>query len=415
MKIKKRIIIVLASIVALLSVVSVVFAAYTFKKEVANDIEVGQIKVDSKNFINYQNSSNTNYRVDMVAKVSGITYNTTTTYSTTTDSTFQSTKTYYVKGTYEKAIVNVGDSVTANTYYVDTNGNYSLTSDTLFQSGTTYYLKTSTDGYSVVSSVTIGATITGTYYTASSVHNSIATIGSVLDASSNSLTYSIDSTTKKKITITISDVDFVITVEKFNSDGLSEVSINQEGYSVTIDSDFKGFVILSDDLKENAKTLNQTTVICSATEQKQDSSSIYLNQLGLEFTFTNEIDVYVRIHIQDAWTLTKKYSTNTKKSYSIKDQIAGSSPFAVSDSDWYYDSVENTVYLKRVVNPSKDGNTYASQTFTFDVNEAYYYLSTSKSSVYTEYVDVEVSFTVDIVQANRAEDLWKVDLSTIME
>ena len=413
MKIKKRIIIVLTSIVTLLSIVSVVFAAYTFRKTVTNDIEVGQIKVDSKNFINYQNSTNTNYRIDMVAKVSGITYNTTTTYSQTTDTVFQSTKTYYVVGTYEKATVNVGETITG-TYYVDSSGTYKLTDDTTFQTGVAYYTKTSNEGYSAVSSISIGGTISGTYYNAESTHNSISSIGSVLDASSNELEYLLDSETNKTITITIDTTPIAITVEEFNSEGLSKVAIDKEGYSVTIDSDFKGFVLLSDSLKEDAQVINQTTVICSATELKQDSNNIYLNQLGLQFTFTNEIDVYVRIHIQDAWTLTKKYSTNTKTSYSIKDQIAGSSPFAISDSDWYYDAVSNTAYLKRVVNPSKTGDEYDSQSFTFDVNEAYYYLSSSKSSVFTEYVDVEVSFTVDIVQANRASDLWKVDLDSLL-
>ena len=72
-----------------------------------------------------------------------------------------------------------------------------------------------------------------------------------------------------------------------------------------------------------------------------------------------------------------------------------------------------SVYLNKMYIPTQDseGN-YNSATFRFDVNEAYYYTSLL-TSIYTEYIDVEVSFTVDIVQANRADAVWGLDPSTI--
>ena len=53
-----------------------------------------------------------------------------------------------------------------------------------------------------------------------------------------------------------------------------------------------------------------------------------------------------------------------------------------------------------------------SSSYTFQVNEAYFY-QVAQSTAYTEFVNVQVSFTVDIVQANRAIALWKVDPSQI--
>ena len=61
--------------------------------------------------------------------------------------------------------------------------------------------------------------------------------------------------------------------------------------------------------------------------------------------------------------------------------------------------------------PEKDTDgSFKSSTYTFNVNEAYFYNS-SRTSAFIDYIDVDVSFTIDIVQANRAKALWKVDPS----
>ena len=160
----------------------------------------------------------------------------------------------------------------------------------------------------------------------------------------------------------------------------------------------------------------KSKLTCSASKDKYYESSsspkkYYLSQLGLQFTFKSEIAVYVRIHIQDAWTRTRAYSSNTKELYVMKDLIGGKSPFSVSGSEWVYDETTNYVYLKQMYVPTKDSNgNFVSTTYTFDVNEAYYYDST-KTSAFTDYIDVDVSFTIDIVQANRAKAKWNVDPS----
>ena len=129
-------IILISMTLFLITGIGVVFAAYTFYKNVTNDVDAGQVKVDSKNFISYQNSTDSSMRVDTVFEVDDVSLITSTEYSVTTDTTFQSTKVYYVTGTYKKAAVNVGDTIPLYTYYEDKNGGYSLTSDTKFDSST---------------------------------------------------------------------------------------------------------------------------------------------------------------------------------------------------------------------------------------------------------------------------------------
>ena len=55
----------------------------------------------------------------------------------------------------------------------------------------------------------------------------------------------------------------------------------------------------------------------------------------------------------------------------------------------------------------EEGN-YPQQEYTFNVNEAYFYADES-TSAYTQHIDVQVKFTVDIVQANRVMSLWHLD------
>ena len=73
-----KILILTTSLMVLISMISIVFAAYTFTKKVTNDIEVGQVKVDSKHFIDYSSSSNSKMRVDTLIDVEDVILNTTT-------------------------------------------------------------------------------------------------------------------------------------------------------------------------------------------------------------------------------------------------------------------------------------------------------------------------------------------------
>ena len=197
------------------------------------------------------------------------------------------------------------------------------------------------------------------------------------------------------------------------------VTATGRNYRVVVDSDGQGLVVLDSDVTSSASSgysilSADEHITCNANENKKTENNIYLSQLGLEFTFTSEIAVYIRIHFEDAWKRTRSYTSTEKENYILKDQVDGVSPFAVADNDWYYDADTNYAYLKTMYVPTQDQNgNYNSQSYVFNVNEAYFY-NVSTSTAYTEYIEVEVSFTVDIVQANRAAELWKVDLDTIL-
>ena len=419
---KFKISMILAVCLLIISI-SVVFAAFMFNQVVSSTARVGNISVDNKKFVNYQDSTYSNMRADTYIKADDIVLESSVSYSPTSDTTFQSGKTYYVAGTYSKASVTVGTAVTSNTYYE--NGGYNLTSDATFRLGTTYYTKTANDGFTKTESVVIGTSISGTYYNMTETYTGVNAINTITYKDGTALTCDI-AANKKTLTIKENTTTLLQFEVSFDSNGIAPIDIDDDDFTnltetvlkaIVVDADGLGFVILkelSDTDKASLPRIDQASVICSATEEKQLSSQIYLNQLGFEFTFTNEVAAYARIHIQDAWTQIKQYSSTKRETYSIKDQIAGVSPFMISDTDWYYDEASNTAYLKTIILPVKDtDNNYISHTYSFDVNQAYYYISTNKSSIYTEYMDVEVSFVVDLVQANRAYELWGIDPSTL--
>ena len=164
--------------------------------------------------------------------------------------------------------------------------------------------------------------------------------------------------------------------------------------------------------KIDAKTANSIT--CYATERKgydDEKKLIYLNQLGFEFSFTPEVDSYVRIHFEDAWISKKVYNNGSeKKSYITKDKLEGSkSPFDVSDINWVYDEETNCVYLKAIAKPAN-----GKQSYSFNISSDYWYHQATPSKTFREQIMVQVSYVVDVVQANRAEAIWGVDLDNIL-
>ncbi|MGM9969088.1 MAG: hypothetical protein ACI35S_01690 [Anaeroplasma sp.] len=161
----------------------------------------------------------------------------------------------------------------------------------------------------------------------------------------------------------------------------------------------------------NAKETNSIT--CYATKKKgykDEEDYFYLNQLGFKFSFTNTIDVYVRIHIQDSWISRKVYNNgNVIENYITKDKVEGKSPFDITDEYWIYDEETNCAYLKTKVSADSENNS-----FTFNINEDYWYESSINTNAYREQILVQISFIVDIVQANRAAKKWDVNLSDLL-
>ena len=318
---------------------------------------------------------------------------------------------------------------------------YHITSDTVFIEGKTYYklVDGTTDQYEAVNVIAGTNTDIGSRYEETRSYSGIDRIGSVYDSTFDDKTYTINSENKSKFSFLIGSLTITITCTISQTNGvITEASVgtsdDEKNYKAVIGVDGLSMVIIDEDITHSSsgyKSIEaKSKLTCSATEDKyypdenesnsdeNESNSnenkpkkYYLSQLGLQFTFTSEIAVYVRIHIQDAWTRTRQYSSNTKELYVMKDVVGGKSPFTIDSDKWYYQESTNYVYLKEMYVPEKntDGS-FKSTTYTFDVNEAYYYTS-SKNSAFTDYIDVDVSFTIDIVQANRAKALWKVDPS----
>ena len=261
--------------------------------------------------------------------------------------------------------------------------------------------------------------------------------------------------------------------------------------------------------KQSAVKISGNSIVCYATKRTGYSDEAdeyhlpYLNQLGFSFNLKTSIDVYVRIHFEDAWISKKTYksgrteqnyivkdqlngkyekmaaadvnesnfaayyvikpftpsSFSTSKSYYVKDTIEGietynyvsiselefttnqaladdnpskikyyeitasklekydsektyykfsaESPFAITADGWYYDAGSNIAYKKTKINVDESRNEPQSYSYSFNLDQNYYYQEHEGS--YHESVKIELSYFVDVVQANRVYELWKVD------
>lgn len=141
------------------------------------------------------------------------------------------------------------------------------------------------------------------------------------------------------------------------------------------------------------------------------ANTIYLNELGFQFTINNSIDVYARLHIQEAWISHKVYNNGTiVENYIRQDANAKASAY-IKDENWMYDETTGYFYLKTKIE-SGESNSYAFRTSDTTAEEPYFYPITINKN-YRESVFVELSFTVDIVQANRAQAKWGVDVDSL--
>ena len=140
----------------------------------------------------------------------------------------------------------------------------------------------------------------------------------------------------------------------------------------------------------------------------ETGSYLYLNQVGFEFEITTKIACYVRIKFRDAWISSRLYKGNSTPSvkYTSKQTISGRSPFYVDDENWYFDTINNVAYLKTYME-AKDG----SYKYSFNLNPQYFYHSNSKT--YTERMIIQVSYSLELIQANRAKTVWGIDPSEL--
>ncbi len=417
----KKILIILTPILLVLTSI-IVFAVFNFIKKDDINATTGYIKINEEEtkLISYEDSNNTKYRTDMLYKFDNFTFNTDISYVLSEDVVFKSGKTYYTNSdsTYNKY----------TGWTVGTPINYTLTTDTTYQSDKTYYERTTyadgTNTFTELSSneYTIGGSIPSglnlyeynnlSLYEQTLTNVSVKNIGEALKRNGSNI---------EKLTYTLSDDKTKITVDTytleltFSTKGISNVTIYNssneidDSLNVSYNSDSSGFIITEKN-STSYTTLSSNVVTCSATSEKSSEDNMYLNQLGYKLDFTCDIACYVRIHIMDAWIGTKVYATANKETYNLKGLTQNTSPFDNMNDEWYYNSSENTLYLKTLITPSKnEDGSYSNHTYIFNVNEAYFYNLESEVATYKEYIDVQVSFNVDIVQANRVYALWGVD------
>ena len=391
-RLKFNIIYLLGLLVLMASIITV-FAAFVFYQTTTVNTDLGNITINSQDYVIYANNhsyqpNDSRYnkieklREDTVATIDDIDLNNAG-YKKTNDEAIVTGKTYYIYSDDSYTAVAEPNSANLGDYYelvATKNG---------IKSATGYYFDESTEGKEDF--VDLDIEVSGT--------------------NSNTLSFSIGS-------------DNIEVTCAFSNDGVESATVTpvSKKYKAVIGVDGLSMVIIDTTKTATSGRTEEADgrIICSATASKNPTGGdrYYLSQIGFQFSFTSEIACYVRIHIQDAWTRTRVYTSNSKQVYEMKDQIGGKSPFTVTDNDWVYQDSTNCIYLKTMYDPNEMENgvykyknsdgTYKPQSYTFNVNEAYYYSSLS-SGVYNEYVDVEVSFTVDVVQANRVKALWGFD------
>ena len=398
-------IVILGLLTLFISLISVtVMAAYIYTRSITeDDVTIGDVTVDSKNYLTYAK-----YPTDASIVSAGITV--------MNDDKIVKNEKYYIAKKMRIDTLCILDGFQMKASYREV-------TISAFAPNVTYYTFDDVTGiYSRAITYVAGTQ----YYVASYVLN---TVKSAYDIDVNKLNVAISSNT---LTVTDDSNNTVVIVEVTidTSTGLlsSIVSVKKSNsvngnLRAIIGSDNLSITIIDDDLITESNKPSEiqnvdNNVTCFASYRNKDDSRIdydspYLNQLGLEFEFTVNVPVYVRIHIQDAWVSTQFLSSKSERvRYVSKDKISGSSPFSIDDPNWYYDSANNIAYYRQMFMPTEQNGNFTSQNFIFNVNEGYYYYDKSAQAA-QKITEVQVSFTVDIVQANRAEKLWDVDFSEL--
>jgi len=161
--------------------------------------------------------------------------------------------------------------------------------------------------------------------------------------------------------------------------------------------------------KTTGVSFEQDSVICYATRkegyneeeapttEEGNCNFFYLNQLGFQIKFKTDVAVFVRIHFSDAWIRTKTYNGNVQDpEFVMRDHFDLDS----TDTNWKYDSKTNTQNYTRLIEASDN-----ERECSFVIDPAYFYPNPELSGGHQS-IMVQVSFTVDIIQANRAYKVW---------
>ena len=180
-----------------------------------------------------------------------------------------------------------------------------------------------------------------------------------------------------------------------------------------------GTFIVSTNVKEKGETTNITPVngvftLNGLSSENNDSaleilgeenysqySNTLIEELQISINMKADIAGYMRVKLQDEWIVTRKYINFDRTTTSIifKDQSTNQL-YELADN-WVYDEETNYFYYTVLI----EKGTEAEIPF-IDEGVAY---GSSLSSYYVETCDVNISISVQVVQANRFEALWGID------
>lgn len=201
---------------------------------------------------------------------------------------------------------------------------------------------------------------------------------------------------------------YYTTIRKVDIDadaGHIEVDDNALALSYKSDNDF-----LNVDLNTPGFVDNTLTCYASKIRSYDTLGYVEFSKLKSTINYKANINTKIRVKIQDVWISNKVYSTGREINNVIaKQQVDEDSqntiiPFTFS-SNWEYDLSSGYAYYKKTV---KKGNTISLDFIeNYNASDAYYYPSISGAGFH-ETILVQLSFKIDIVQANRASSVWGV-------
>lgn len=377
---KKKLIIILSISIVLILGSIVTFAAFMFNRTVTNTATTGDITIEKEGYVSYSLNeellrtdfnNETEFKAILRERAGGLLVD-----KTKEDDLSTTYGNYYLKTETEAS------SYQENTIYYlqDDTGNLVYRDIDEFEDGKTYYTITYTKaisydsskdyyrvGHKYDSTVTSQTSLTD-YYTYSGVDKE----GYAIFQSAEGTTFS-DTTKYYKLCYIPKAIQATGVINDSNEGVVGVACVNTYG-------------------TERTGSLAET------------SNYMYLNQVAFEFSIKTKISCYVRIKFRDAWVSSKLYhgSSTPQERYTSKRLIQGRSPFYVDDSNWYFDTVNNVAYLKTYINASD-----TSYNYSFFLDPSYFY--TSDASNYTERMIIQVSYSLEVIQANRAKKVWKID------
>lgn len=169
--------------------------------------------------------------------------------------------------------------------------------------------------------------------------------------------------------------------------------------------------------ESNFAAYYKLTPKATSSSSKFVSSALYFSKTTVEKEGSN-YDKYTYVNMTmdefDNNKLTTTYYTlspekdNSYSSTTKYYKFTADSPFKVTDADWYYDAGSNIAYYKKKIDVDEsNGGKETFDDFDFKINSNYFYKEHAGS--FYESVKVQLSYHVDVVQANRAFAIWGVD------